>query len=428
MKTESYIDNVKDGPEMRDNYSYDFSYFEKKHGVSSASGGRYNGTHPINSDVVNGISPSKKREIMVDHTPRQIKEPDRAEKFNKAKKKYKIKGIDTMAGTSKPDVSIGKNGLMTGGRVALKGASNSKNKLKAFLVSNIIEEEIGKNEDGPSSRKRGNLFDWMRKNLQNPGGKKSTDAENEAAKSVNKLIKTLFGFFVSIIKLILKLVIALAVGSTGLMLIPILIVVICCVVVIGFICLVVGIFYNSAAGGVIAVDYIDNKYAEIVEVATTCDQFSYNNAVTTSANVMSVLSDQPNADDILLVYLSLMSNIDDVMEGEYPFILMDKKKEEETLSMTISTMISYSTETIKRKKYVTEFLGFDKDGHAKYKTYEVEYEIKWLYLSLSDANSENAKKMLQEGNANEMFTVIKEAFVEMGYSAGGGGKVCSYFK
>ena len=312
---------------------YDVSKLEKLYGLH---GGQVEltGVHGMGEDV-KGVRERVTEKKPVDHTPKEVKDPTREERVAAAEQSLGVKSKSAKDQAEKTtDNKKQKDKAKDKKKESREKAKNrrskaAKNAAKRYVAKQLLEE--GSDDFGAGLL--GLAADYAsgkaHELISNIFSKISGTASNVGKKLLKWVLHGLWMLFTSLFSSVTGCLIAL-VGPI------ILVVVLVIVIAVGGVMLIGGFFVSFNESGQFAAGYIDEYCSAIIEEAKDYDEVNYYPSGSQYANY----------DDMMLAYLSRVADLEDDanLEGDAPFLWLDKRAETKAIKNITESMFYYDTE------------------------------------------------------------------------------------
>ena len=309
---------------------YDVSKLEKLYGLH---GGQVEltGVHGIGEDI-KGVKERTTEKKPVDHTPKEIKDPSKAERVAMAEQTLGVKSKSAKDQTKQ----ILDNKQQKAKDKKKESREKAKNRrLKA--AKNAAKRYVAKQllEDGNDDFGAGTLSlaaDFLSGKAHELVGNMFSAISSLAKKTGNKLLKWvlhgLWMLIVNVVNIIGGILIAAA-GPVLMIIVPVM------ALAVGGVMLIGGFFVSFNESGQFAAEYIDSYCSGIVEEAKNYDEVNYYPSG----------SQYINYDDMMLAYLSRVADVEDDadLDGDAPFLWINKRAETKAIKDVTESMFYYET-------------------------------------------------------------------------------------
>lgn len=315
-------------------YTYDVSKLEESYKVHNNSISNTD-IQETNKEEMLGVHPCKKEKEKIDHTPKELKQPPKEEKVKSAEKNLGIHSKDTKDTIEHKEIKTNKRKKQQKKKDKnIVRNSIAKREAKRYIVEQILLNGGDENCSSGIEAVVGNIiigkgYEMLQKVFSSFG--------NAFKKAASSIVKWIIAIIFYLMKTIIKyLLIVLG------MLVSFLASILTIVGVIAFagIFLIAGFFVSATESGQFAVEYIDSYCNEIITLSKNYDEVVYHPSKDRYANY----------DDMMLVYLSKTADLEEDanLEGNAPFLWIDKNAEEKNMKSITESMFYYETSEYER--------------------------------------------------------------------------------
>lgn len=310
---------------------YDVSKLEKLYGVHGNQV-ELTGVHGV-EDNVNGVKERGGEKKPIDHTPKEVKDPSREERVAAAEQSLGVKSKSAKDQAKK--TTDNKNQKAKDKKK--KSREKAKNR-RSKAAKNAAKRYVAKQllEDGTDDFGAGMLTlaaDYLSGKAHELIGNMFSQISSLAKSAGKKLLKwVLHGIWILLVNALSVIagILMTAVGPILLIVVPVL------ALAVGGVMLIGGFFVTFNNSGQFAAGYIDEYCSAIIEEAKEYDEVNYYPSGSQYANY----------DDMMLAYLSRVADLEDDadLEGDAPFLWIDKRAETKAVKNVTESMFYYDTE------------------------------------------------------------------------------------
>lgn len=310
---------------------YDVSKLEKLYGVH---GGQVEltGVHGAGEEI-KGVRERATEKKPVDHTPKEIKDPSKAERVAMAEETLGVKSKsakDQAEKTTDNKKQKAKDKKKESREKAKNRRSKAaKNAAKRYVANQLLEDGTDDFGAGTLTLAADYLSGKAHELIGNMFSQISSLAKNAGKKLLKWVLHGLWILLVNALSVIVGILMT-AVGPVLLIIVPVM------ALAIGGVMLIGGFFVSFNNSGQFAAGYIDSYCSGIIEEAKNYDEVNYYPSGSQYANY----------DDMMLVYLSRVADLEDDanLEGDAPFLWIDKRAETKAVKNVTESMFYYDTE------------------------------------------------------------------------------------
>lgn len=403
---------------------YDVSKLERLYKVHGCTVS-VKGVHGTGGEV-RGVHPRGGEKPKIDHTPKELKEPSKAEKVKAAEKQTGVKSKNHTDNLEKKQASEKKHGKHKGkadkGGKQKKSGKNSvaKDVAKRYIVEQMLLNGGDENCSSGVEAAVGNIIVGKAGEIVQ---KAVSSIFKMAGKATQKLLQVIIGVVFYLTKTLIQsiiIVLGALLGPAVMTFLPVI------SIAVGGMYLIGGFFLSFTESGEFAVTAIESHVSGIMEISKGYDE----------VRIHPTRSSESNYDDMLLVYLSKVADVEDDadLEGDAPFLWIDKRAERKAINTVLDSMCYYVTGSYKKPYAVAVYL---KDAKGNYVRDEdgqlivVGYTTKYKTITTFDLYLEDAEDYFRDhrekNRVKENYEILLDFFTDLGYRPNGGRTICDTY-